>query len=99
LIGADRYLLPLVSYLHKNPVRVGMAGKPEQSPWSSHRGYCSASPESDWLYNDFVLSLLPGEKGRPVAACRRFMAEENSEEMAGFSWGGTVCRLIVDEIF
>ena len=41
LVDADRYLLELVRYIHRNPVRAGLTGKVGQYIWSSHRGYMS----------------------------------------------------------
>ena len=41
LVDADSYLLQLVRYIHKNPVNAGLAEKPDQYQWSSHKGYIS----------------------------------------------------------
>ena len=35
----NEYLLGLVRYIHLNPVRAGLASRPEAYPWSSHRHY------------------------------------------------------------
>jgi len=41
LVQKDRYFLALVRYIHVNPVKAGMALKPENYFWSSHRAYLS----------------------------------------------------------
>ena len=81
LIDADSYLLQLVRYIHKNPIKAGMVNDLDQYPWSSHKGYLSKTREWDWLHKDFVLSILTGEKENRVKAYRRFMKEKDSEEI------------------
>ena len=39
LVQEDRYFLGLLRYVHMNPVKAGMAARPEQYAWSSHRAY------------------------------------------------------------
>ena len=41
LIEEDSYLLQLVRYIHKNPLRAGRVKRLDAYPWSSHRGYRS----------------------------------------------------------
>ncbi|MBU2498382.1 MAG: transposase, partial [Proteobacteria bacterium] len=82
LVHVDSYLLQLVRYIHRNPVRAGVAGDLEQYPWSSHKGYLSPAKKWDWLHKDFVLSMLSGEKRTRLRAYRHFMKEEDSEEIS-----------------
>jgi REP element-mobilizing transposase RayT len=73
LVQRDRYLLALVRYIHENPVKVGLAQKPEDYPWSSDRAYRgSGAPE--WLETDSVLSLLGDRRGRAMRAYAELMA-------------------------
>ena len=39
LVQKDRYFLALLRYIHLNPVKAGIAAKPEDYQWSSHRAY------------------------------------------------------------
>jgi putative transposase len=39
LVDADNYLLEIVRYIHRNPVRAGIVKHPRDYRWSSHRGY------------------------------------------------------------
>jgi len=75
LVQADAYLLALVRYIHRNPVRAGLVRDPSEYAWSSHRAYLGAAPPS-WLITETTLSLLGGRTGGSVQAYRRFMAEE-----------------------
>ncbi len=54
LIEADEYLMELSRYIHLNPVRAGMAAKPEEHPWSSYPEYIGARLAPDWLCMDAV---------------------------------------------
>lgn len=36
---SDRYLMALIRYIHRNPVRAGLTLSPNDWPWSSHRHY------------------------------------------------------------
>jgi len=55
LVDADTYLLELAAYIHLNPVRAGMADRPESYPWSSHRAYLGRET-IPWLSPDCVLA-------------------------------------------
>jgi len=44
LCQSDRYLSELVRYIHLNPVRARMVGKPEDYEYSSHRAYLGMAP-------------------------------------------------------
>ena len=68
VVDADNYLLELVRYIHRNPVRAGMVKKVDGYKWSSHKGYISKSKEWNWLYKDFVLEMLDSNKGRQPSA-------------------------------
>lgn len=39
--SGDSYLLQLVRYIHRNPVKAGIASEPDDYPWSSHKGFVS----------------------------------------------------------
>ncbi len=46
VIDRDSYLLELSRYIHLNPVRVNMAGNPEEYPYSSYVSYISDHAEA-----------------------------------------------------
>ena len=58
LVDADNYLLELVKYIHRNPLRAGIVAKVGDYPWSSHREYAFPANKGNWLYKEFVLSIL-----------------------------------------
>jgi len=58
LVDADIYLLQLVCYIHKNPLKAELVKRLDQYVWSSHKGYLSKAKKWNWLYKDFVLEML-----------------------------------------
>ncbi len=99
LIDADSYLLQLVRYIHKNPVRAGLAEKLSQYPWSSHRGYISNAKKWDWLYKDFILSMLISENHQRIRHYKQFVNQSDSEEIHHFFARKNVPAIIGSKAF
>jgi putative transposase len=53
LCDKETYLLELIRYIHLNPLHAGMAGDPEEYPWTGHMGYLSKGKE-DLIDADLV---------------------------------------------
>ena len=68
LCQSDPYLGELVRYIHLNPVRARMVGRPEQYPYSSHREYVGLDP-GKMVDVDPVLRRFGPE---PLVARQRF---------------------------
>jgi putative transposase len=81
LVDADSYLLELVRYIHRNPLRAGMTTTIDDYAWSSHRGYLSDASNYGWLFKDFVLSLFSHDKNESERDYRRFMSHDDQEEL------------------
>jgi REP element-mobilizing transposase RayT len=79
VVGGDPYLLQLVRYIHKNPVKAGLVEKPEQYVWSSHKGYLSIAGKWNWLYKEFIYSLLTTNKQHWIRLYRKFMSMEDEQ--------------------
>jgi len=84
LVEGDSYLLELVRYIHRNPLRAGMIEKIDQYKWSSHPGYLSISKKWDWLYKDFILAMLATSIRNRIKLYREFINQEDSEELINF---------------
>ncbi len=66
LITTDAALLPVIRYIHLNPVRAAIVDRPEAYVWSSYSAYLDSGAHGpSWLTRDLVLSLF-GET--PVGA-------------------------------
>ena len=57
MIDVDTYLLELVRYIHKNPVRAGIVKNAVEYPWSSHKYYVGnvslANLTTGWELSEF----------------------------------------------
>jgi len=84
LIEADPYLLQLVRYIHRNPLRAGLAQTLDEYPWSSHQAYLSRSSKWKWLYKEPVCEMLAGRSSARIEAYRKFVVQEDSKELRQF---------------
>ena len=82
LVDGDSYLLQLVRYIHRNPVKAGIAANPDRYAWSSHKGYLSVSKKWDWLHKKFILSMLTEDRQLWLSRYRQFLATEKDDEVA-----------------
>jgi REP element-mobilizing transposase RayT len=55
LVEEEGYFLKVSRYIHLNPVRAGLAARPEAWPWSSYAGYRRASRTLPWVTYRSVL--------------------------------------------
>lgn len=80
LIEVDQYLLQLVRYIHRNPLKAGLVDRIEKYPWSSHKGYLSRADKWGWLYKDFLLSMLSKQKSEQLRMYRQFISKDDCDE-------------------
>ena len=76
----DRYLLTVIRYVHRNPVKAGIVNKPEEYTWSSCRayyGYSEYPPDLTHVY--LVLDIFACQKEQAREKMQMFEAE-NSED-------------------
>jgi putative transposase len=84
LVEADSHLLEVLRYIHRNPIRAGMAEAVDDYPWSSHRGYVSSVRKWAWLEKDFLLSMLCDRKAGRTTAYRDFVCQDEPEGIERF---------------
>ena len=82
LVSADSYLLQLVRYIHRNPVKAGIAKVPEDFGWSSHKAYLSIAKKWNWLNKAFIYSILTKNKKEGIKRYRQFVAIDDDDEIA-----------------
>ena len=80
LVDADSYLLELVRYIHRNPLRTGIVAQLDDYEWSSHKVYVSKAKKWEWLYKDFILSLFSRDIRSQFVAYKRFISSGESPE-------------------
>ena len=81
LVDESNYLLQLVRYIHRNPVRAGIVKRLEEYHQSSHGGYLSKSKKWAWLHKDFILAMLTKDPRQYNAAYKKFMHETEDDEI------------------
>lgn len=80
IVSADDYLLRLIKYIHRNPVKASLAEKPQDYPWSSHKAYLSIAKKWAWLDKAFIYSLLTTNTKKQISRYRRFMSAADDDE-------------------
>ena len=83
LVEGDHYLLQLVRYIHRNPLRANLTKNMDKYKWSSHAGYISYAKKWDWLHKDFILSMLTSDPTSQVSAYKHFVCMDDSKELLG----------------
>jgi REP-associated tyrosine transposase len=90
LVNGDSYLLQLVRYIHRNPLKSGIVENMNAYPWTSHKAYLSVAKKWDWLHKQFILALLTGKKKSQIGTYRRFVSIDDDKEienvLAGKKW-------------
>jgi REP element-mobilizing transposase RayT len=84
LVEEDTYLLELLRYIHRNPVRAGIVEHVADYPWSSHHGYVSKAKKRDWLYKDQLLGMFSGASARARKAYCEFVELDDSPAITTF---------------
>ena len=83
LVEGDPYLLQLVRYIHRNPLRANLTKNIDNYKWSSHAGYISNAKKWDWLHKDYILSILTSDPASQVSAYKHFVRMDDSKELLG----------------
>jgi len=81
LVEGDSYLMQLLRYIHRNPLRAKLVKHIDDFEWSSHLGYISKSKDWNWLYKDFMLSIFSNNKKNQLVAYKKFMGQEDKKEI------------------
>lgn len=80
LVEEDTYLIELARYIHLNPVKAGLAEKPEKHPWTSHRYYLR-NRGLDWLSTDRVLCSFGRRRNLARRKFHEFVLEGVSKKL------------------
>jgi REP element-mobilizing transposase RayT len=81
LVDGDSYLLQLVRYIHRNPIKAGIVSRLSSYQWSSHKGYLSGAKKWGWLHKGFILSLLTTDRQQQIIHYRRFVSVKCDERI------------------
>jgi len=78
LIEEDSHLLEVLRYIHRNPLRAGLVTDIKDFPWSSHHGYLSSAKKWEWIYKEFLMSMVSDKQSRRLAAYKDFVSLNDS---------------------
>ena len=84
LVDADNYLLQLVRYIHRNPLRAGLVEMLNQYDWSSHKAYLSKSENWNWVHKEFILGMLAKTRSAQLKKYKQFVNRNDSPEVCSF---------------
>lgn len=76
LVEADSYALELSRYIHLNPVRAGIATRPEEHFWSSYVHYTDGRNQPDWLQTSSILAYLSQKESDARKRYRKFVQDK-----------------------
>jgi putative transposase len=83
LVSADDYLLQLVRYIHRNPLKAGLVDDLYQYKWSSHKGYLSVASKWKWLNKQFILCMLTPHRKDLLREYKNFLKDEKDDHIRG----------------
>jgi len=81
LVDESEYLLGLVRYIHRNPLKAGMVKALEDYKWTSHHGYLSDAEAWEWLYREPVLKEFSSQLSTARKGYLRYMARDDDEKV------------------
>ena len=83
LVEENDYLLELLRYVHRGPLRDQLVDTLKYQ-WSSYSAYFFSNNKWNWLYKDFLLDMLAPIKKNRLKTYRDFMACDESDEIMAF---------------
>ncbi|MBN1493850.1 MAG: transposase [Candidatus Omnitrophica bacterium] len=81
LIDHEEYLLELVRYIHRNPLKSGLEKRLGEHPWTSHHAYMLDEQKPPWLCTEEVLSRFGRYKEKAKKAFHAFVGNEMPLEL------------------
>lgn len=77
-IEDERYLLAVIRYIHNNPVKAGIAKRPEQYKWSSYNLYLyPQKPEAKAMDTELIFSIMANDQKTAIQEFQKFSMEQD----------------------
>jgi putative transposase len=80
LVDGNSYLLQLVRYIHRNPLKARLVDSLSKYTWSSHKGYLSTDDQWEWLNKEFIYKFLSKNKEEWIKRYRQFVSISEDDE-------------------
>ncbi len=81
LVDGNSYLLQLVRYIHRNPIRSNLIENIDNYKWCSHVGYISSAQKWNWLHKEFILSIISPDPVDQINAYKHFVRLDDGEKI------------------
>lgn len=83
LVDDEAYLIWLLRYIHRNPIRANLSKTPDEYRWSSHNYYnCGINK---WVNSDFILSIISNDKSVAIRQYRNLVGlKEDGNQKTDF---------------
>ncbi|VAX35970.1 hypothetical protein MNBD_UNCLBAC01-1160 [hydrothermal vent metagenome] len=81
LVEKDEYLLELVRYIHRNPLKAGLVKKLGMHQWTSHRAYMRKKERPEWLKVNQILSRFGRYEKTALKQMEEFVNDSVSIEL------------------
>ncbi|NLO21519.1 MAG: transposase [Syntrophomonadaceae bacterium] len=76
----DQYLLTVIRYIHRNPVKAGICRMPQEYPWSSCASYYGQEDYPlNLIYSELILQIFGQDIDKAQQRFRDFMEEDNED--------------------
>lgn len=95
-VGDERYFQGLNRYIHFNPVKAGLAKRPEDYGLSSYRAYIGACTKPAWLDIDTQLEQFGQNRDIALGAYRSFVLSNRNHEL-GIRKERSLARAILED--
>ena len=88
LADQDNYVMELVRYIHRNPLKAGLERSLGKHEWTSHRYYLDQQGRPPWLQCQFVLQYFSHREKEALKQLDAFVAKESPPDLAQRLSGG-----------
>ena len=101
LVEEDSYLLQVVKYIHRNPVKAGLSDSLSRYKWSSHKHFITSKPKSVpvWMEIDYILGYFSEKQKDAVAGYKSFMRKDLDDNVEKFYSKKNQSPILGDEGF
>lgn len=84
LVDKDHYLLEVMRYIHRNPLKAGLVKSLDEFVWSSHKAYVSKAKKWSWVQKEVLLTQITPVISRQKSAYLDFVSLGESQEIERF---------------
>lgn len=81
LIEADKYLLELIRYIHRNPYKAGLEKRLGDHKWTSHGAYLGKRKRPQWLVVNDVLQYFSKREKEAIKQLSLHVRKEPTREL------------------